>query len=149
MDSLIGSYADAVYLPLFSAEGIYFVQYMEEYDLDIPVVGGSSLADPSFLDGAGYYPYGLFYAGTPSSYYDFGYDAATLLIEAFNRVAFVEENGTLHIGRQGLRDALYSISFEGKTGYISCNEFGDCGHAGIPVYRVESGQPTEVYRFNP
>ncbi|MEW6241503.1 MAG: ABC transporter substrate-binding protein, partial [Chloroflexota bacterium] len=57
MDSLIGSYADAVYLPLFSTEGIYFVQYMGEYELGIPAVGASSLAEPSFFDGAGYYPY--------------------------------------------------------------------------------------------
>lgn len=149
MDSLIGSYADAVYLPLLSAEGIYFVQYMGEYDLGIPAVGASSLAEPSFFDGAGYYPYGVYYVGPPSSYYDFGYDAAILLIEALNRVAYVEDNGTLHIGRQGLRDALYSISFEGKTGFISCNEFGDCGHAGIPVYVISGGERKEVYLYRP
>ncbi|MEW6239430.1 MAG: hypothetical protein AB1564_01300, partial [Chloroflexota bacterium] len=122
---------------------------MGEYELGIPAVGASSLAEPSFFDGAGYYSYGVYYVGPPSSYYDFGYDTAILLIEALNRIAYVEDNGTLHIGRQGLRDALYSISFEGKTGYVSCNEFGDCGHAGIPVYQIEFGQPTEVYRFNP
>ena len=36
-------------------------------------------------------------------------------------------DGTLHIGRQALRDTLYSVkSFSGVNGELSCNRFGDC-----------------------
>ena len=67
-----------------------------------------------------------------------GYDATNLLLDAIESVAVQEEDGTLHIGRQALRDALYATSgFQGLTGSLTCDEFGDCGAASFQVVRLD------------
>ena len=64
------------------------------------------------------------------------YDAVTLLLTKIAEVAEAQDDGTLHIDRQALRDALYATSgYEGMTGTLTCNEFGDCGAPGISVYQ--------------
>ncbi|MCP4119818.1 MAG: hypothetical protein GY737_31345, partial [Desulfobacteraceae bacterium] len=68
----------------------------------------------------------------------FAYDAANLLFNAIEAVAVREKDGTLHIGRQALRDALYAtVDFEGVTGKLSCDEFGDCGVARFKIVRLD------------
>ena len=49
-------------------------------------------------------------------------------------MAVQEEDGTLHIGRQALRDALYATTgYQGLTGSLTCDEYGDCGVARFEV----------------
>lgn len=66
--------------------------------------------------------------GPPSSaYWAHGYDAATLLLSAIERVA-VADGGTLSIDRAALRDALGgTVEFRGLIGTLACDGFGDCG----------------------
>jgi branched-chain amino acid transport system substrate-binding protein len=48
-------------------------------------------------------------------------------------------DGTLHIGRQQLRDALYATKgFKGLTGTINCDDFGDCADPRIAVYQTKA-----------
>lgn len=55
------------------------------------------------------------------------YDAARMILATLQRVAVVDSDGTVHIGRQGLSDALYTtVDFEGLTGTLTCDENGDC-----------------------
>ncbi|UCC88306.1 MAG: hypothetical protein JSV81_03090, partial [Anaerolineales bacterium] len=69
---------------------------------------------------------------------DSAYDAANIVLEAIQTVAVQEEDGTLHIGRQALREALYATSgFQGLTGSLTCDEFGDCGAARFKVVRLD------------
>jgi branched-chain amino acid transport system substrate-binding protein len=64
----------------------------------------------------------------------YAYDATNMLLDALAAVAVQEADGTLHIGRQALRDALYATEdFAGVMGSLSCNAFGDCGR---PVFDV-------------
>lgn len=64
------------------------------------------------------------------------YDAATLLLTKIAEVAELQDDGSLHVDRRALRDAIYATSgHEGLTGTITCNEFGDCGAPGISVYQ--------------
>jgi branched-chain amino acid transport system substrate-binding protein len=66
------------------------------------------------------------------------YDAANLLFHAVEAVAVQEKDGTLHIGRQALRDALYTTSgFPGLTGSLTCTRYGDCGVARFNVARLD------------
>ena len=66
------------------------------------------------------------------------YDAATMLFHAMESVAVKERDGTLHIGRKALRDALYGISdFEGVSGILNCDEFGDCGAVNFSISRFD------------
>jgi branched-chain amino acid transport system substrate-binding protein len=72
------------------------------------------------------------------SYYAHWYDAANMLLKAIEAVAVQEEDGTLHIGRQALRDALYATAgYEGLTGSLTCDEYGDCGVARFEVVRLD------------
>lgn len=76
-------------------------------------------------------PVGTYHAQT--------YDAANLMLSAIAAVAIQEEDGTLHIPRQALRDALYATrDFQGLTGSLGCDEFGDCGADRFDIVQVEN-----------
>jgi branched-chain amino acid transport system substrate-binding protein len=62
-----------------------------------------------------------------SGFHAHAYDGANMIFAAIEKVAVMEDDGTLHIGRQALRDAMYATkNFEGLTGNLSCDENGDC-----------------------
>jgi len=61
----------------------------------------------------------------------YGYDALLLVADAIERVAIKDPDGTLHIPRQALQDALLKARYvRGLTGTLSCDAQGDCGDAG-------------------
>ena len=67
-----------------------------------------------------------------------GYDAANVLLDAIEAVAEKDAGGTLHIGRQALRDYLYAVTgFEGVSGTLSCDQFGDCGAGRFSIFRLD------------
>jgi len=73
-----------------------------------------------------------------TSYYAHWYDAANMLFDVIEAVAVQDSGGTLHIGRQALRDALYSTAaYVGLTGSLTCDEYGDCGVARFQVVRLD------------
>ena len=93
--------------------------------------------------------------GEPESdLWAYGYDAATLLLSAIEAVA-VEDGGALRIDRAALREALYGRQrFHGLTGALGCDEFGDCGHGEVVIYRHDAGvtdfdQLPIVFRYEP
>lgn len=74
----------------------------------------------------------------PTGNYGYAYDAANVLLQAIETVAVQENDGTLHIGRQALRDALYATNgFEGITGRLTCDEFGDCGIPRVNIVQLD------------
>jgi branched-chain amino acid transport system substrate-binding protein len=61
-----------------------------------------------------------------------------MLFDAIEAVAVQDTAGTMHIGRQALRDALYTTAgFQGLTGSLTCDEYGDCGVARFHVVRLD------------
>jgi len=86
----------------------------------------------------------------PSFYYAFTYDAVNLVVKAIEKVSVVEKDGTLHIGREALREALYSTShFNGISGSLSCDSFGDCGTTRLDIYRLDDpGGGIDTLRSN-
>jgi branched-chain amino acid transport system substrate-binding protein len=61
-----------------------------------------------------------------------------IFFAAVESVAVVDADGTVHIGRQALRDALYATKdFPGLTGNLTCDANGDCatGEA-LAVYQI-------------
>jgi branched-chain amino acid transport system substrate-binding protein len=71
-------------------------------------------------------------------YHAHTYDAANLLFHAVEVVAVQEKDGTLHIGRQALRDAVYATAgFQGLTGSLTCDEYGDCGAIRLQIARLD------------
>jgi branched-chain amino acid transport system substrate-binding protein len=67
------------------------------------------------------------------------YDAANVLFAAIESVAVEGEDGSLQIGKQALIDAIGETSgFEGLTGTIECDEFGDCADPKIDIIQNTS-----------
>jgi branched-chain amino acid transport system substrate-binding protein len=65
------------------------------------------------------------------------YDAAMMIFAAIEKVGKVAPDGTLHIGRKQLRDALYATkNLKGLTGNLSCDPYGDCADPRIAVYKT-------------
>ena len=81
------------------------------------------------------------FGSTPISiFHAHAYDAMNLFFAAIEGVAVVEDDGTLHIGRQALRDFLYSVvDFPGLTGSLTCSPTGDCADPVIAVYQYHVG----------
>ena len=63
-----------------------------------------------------------------------------MLFNAVEKVAVMDADGNLYIGRQALRDALFATEgMEGITGTITCNEYGDCADPQIVINQVQDG----------
>jgi len=74
------------------------------------------------------------------------YDAANMIFAAIEEVGIEDDAGTLFIPRQALRDALYATSgFEGLTGTLTCDEFGDCADPAITVSEIQDGAYVVVW----
>ena len=62
-----------------------------------------------------------------------------MIFAAIEKVAKKGPDGTLHIGRQALRDTLYATKdLKGLTGNITCDQYGDCADPRIAVYITKS-----------
>ncbi len=74
------------------------------------------------------------------------YDATMLVLDAVEKVAQQASDGTLLIGRQALRDALYATEgYSGITGTLTCDEYGDCADARISVSQVQGDQFVRIW----
>jgi hypothetical protein len=84
--------------------------------------------------------------GDPISiFHAHAYDAFMLIKAAIEKVAVVA-GGSIMIGRQSLRDAMYGTkNFPGLTGNLTCSATGDCGDPHIAVYKYHTGQFPPVY----
>ena len=72
----------------------------------------------------------------------YGYDAAIMIFAAIERVAVVDPDKVVHIGRQALRDALYATKeFRGLTGLLTCDLYGDCSATKMAVFQIISADP--------
>lgn len=61
------------------------------------------------------------------------YDATNMVFTAIETASTDDGSGNLSIDLQGLRDALSSMTHEGLTGTLSCDEFGDCAAPNIDI----------------
>ena len=155
--------AELLFMPVFQPEGDYLVLQAREMEAlaNVTLMTAEGLYLETFLQAVGAAGVGLHmviparpegpahdafvsryqtkYGEEPTtSYYAQNYDAANLLFDALERVAVRDQDGTLHIGRQALRDALYGTSgFEGVSGTLSCDSYGDCGVASFEVVRLD------------
>ncbi len=107
---------------------------------DLTAFGDAYMADfvPKYLEMFGTEPISIFHAHS--------YDAVQLLLGAIEQVAVKDADGTLHIGRQALRDALYAtVDYPGLTGSLTCSPTGDCADPVIAVYMYHFVDGAGVY----
>ena len=163
---------ELIYYPVFIPLGSLITKQAQE----VPGLEGVVLAaadgvqSPSFLEAAGDAAEGMYVSGPDLGFgnetYDrfltayqeqFGteptapfhahaFDATNMVLDAVESVAQVGDDGTLLIGRQDLRDALFATSgMVGITGTITCDEFGDCADPKIAVSQVQSADFTAIW----
>ncbi len=155
--------AQFVFFPLFQPEGDYIIKQARKMPAfkRIVLMSADGLLQHSFLesvaqDGIGMYfvgpakPEGTAYDQIVAQYkktygehpvgplHAHGYDAANVLMNAIEQASVKDSGGALYIGRQALRNALQVTSgYQGLTGMINCNQFGDCNTPKINVVRLD------------
>ena len=154
----------AIYFPIFTAEGGFIVDQVRDVAglEEVALVGSDGLFSLDFIEAAGPDVEGMYlsspnfslfqdtYAGLVERYLEHtgldsplqafhahGYDAANMMFAAIEEVAVQNEDGSLSIDLQALRERIYATeNFEGVTGTLTCGEFGDCGAPLIAVYQI-------------
>jgi len=152
-----------IYYPIFIAAGGHITRQVKEVKglEKVSLMGADGIFSPDFYKAAGETAIGVYHSSPDFSafaagYKDFlakhqkkygekplapfhahAYDAAMIIFAAIEKVAKKAPEGTLYIGRQQLRDALYATKgFKGLTGTLTCDRYGDCADPRIAVYKT-------------
>jgi branched-chain amino acid transport system substrate-binding protein len=150
-----------IYYPIFIAAGGHVTRQVKEVSglEKVKLMGADGIFSPDFYKAAGETAIGMYHSSPDFSafaagYKDFlakhqkkygekplapfhahAYDAAMIIFAAIEKVGKTGPDGTLYIGRQKLRDALYATkNFKGMTGTLNCDQYGDCADPKIGVY---------------
>jgi branched-chain amino acid transport system substrate-binding protein len=142
---------------------------IKEAGAKIPLVGGDGIKDPAFIKLAGPSSEGdlATLVGAPvqdipsakqfvadykaegyeddyAAYGGYSYDSAWAIVEAVKKV--VEDNGGKlpSDARAKITEAMQNVSFDGVTGKVSFDEFGDATNKQLTVYAVKNGEFTAV-----
>ena len=168
LTSIAATNPEFIYLPIFINAGSLIVRQVKEVPglEEVRLMGADGMFSPDLVEGAGDAVEGLYLSspdlaafgedyqttflpkyqemfGTEpiSIFHAHAYDAANLIFAAIEEVAVQDEDGTLHIPRQALRDALYATeNFPGLTGNLTCTPTGDCADPKIAVYESHAGE---------
>jgi ABC-type transport system substrate-binding protein len=167
LTSIATSGPELIYYPIFIAEGGFVTSQAKEVAglENVILSGADGIYSPDFLKAAGDAAEGMFisspdlnfggdkyanflaehkakYGEDPLSvFHANAYDAANMIFDAVEKVGKTDADGNLLIGRQALRDALYTTKdFQGITGNLTCNENGDCADPKIAVYQITGGE---------
>jgi len=160
---------EIIYYPIFVAAGGYITAQAKEVAglENVKLMGADGMFSADTLKGAGAAGLGLYLSSPdfsmfPGTYVAFvdkykakygtaplsifhahAYDAANIIFAAITKVAVVDADNTVHIGREALREAIYATKdFQGITGTLSCSISGDCGAPVIAVYEIMNADPT-------
>lgn len=160
-----------IYYPVFIAAGGHITRQAKEVaGLEkVYLMGADGMFSPDFYKAAGEAAIGMFHSSPDFSAFAGGYrsflekhqtkygekplsvfhahayDAAMIIFAAIEKVAKKAPDGTLYIGRQALRDALYATKgFKGLTGTLNCDVYGDCADPRIAVYQTIADNVKEL-----
>lgn len=131
----------------------------------VPVVGGDGIYDPTFIKLAGSSATGdlATSVGAPvedlpsakefvadykaagykepyAAYGGYSYDSAWAIIEAVKKVVDDNDGKLPDDARAKITEAMQNVSFDGVTGKVSFDEFGDTTNKQLTVYSVEGGE---------
>jgi branched-chain amino acid transport system substrate-binding protein len=151
LTSVAADSPDVLYYPIFEPEGPFITAQSSEISglENTILIGADGLLADSFPENAGPNVVGMYLSGPyvsgapydefvakwdakfggvpPSGFHAFAYDAANILMDAIEKVAVVDDDGTLHVGRQALRDAITATDSTGLSGKVNCGDktFGE------------------------
>ena len=87
--------------------------------------------------------------GPPTdAFWGHAYDATVMLLDAISAASYLRSgDNALVIDRAGLREYLDNLTgFQGVTGTISCDEFGDCGASRVVIHEHLDSTDTQATR---
>ena len=155
--------AEVIFYPIFEPAGNFITLQARDVEglEDVILFGADGLLSATFFENVGDDGLGMYFSGPGqllnARYEDlatkyearFGesfvqafharaYDATNMVLEALEEVVVEDADGTLHVPRQGLIDAMYGTTgFDGLTGNLTCNRFGDCANPVIAIMRFD------------
>ncbi len=161
--SIAAGEPEAVFYPIFTAEGAFITDQIRNVAglEDVALIGSDGLNTSAFMEAVGPNVVGMYLSGSgfgaftdaypdlveryidfvgttpPGPFHAQGYDAANMMFAAIEAVAVENEDGSLDIDLGKLREALYATTdFQGVSGTLTCDEFGQCGVNAVSVYKV-------------
>ncbi|MGW5419041.1 branched-chain amino acid ABC transporter substrate-binding protein [Streptomyces sp. NPDC003943] len=168
-DKVKASGADSVYFGGQYPEGGLLSDQIKKTGAKIPTMGGDGIYDPAFISASGEandgdlatsigYPveklptakkfiedYNA--AGFKDPYAAYGgysYDAGWAIIQAVKAVVAANGGKLPSDARAKVTEALGKVSFDGVTGKVSFDEYGDTTNKQLTVYKVEGGKWVDV-----
>ncbi|MEU6013333.1 branched-chain amino acid ABC transporter substrate-binding protein [Streptomyces sp. NPDC047515] len=136
---------DSVQIPLMGGDGMYsadFIKLNKKAQGDIATSVGKPVEE---LDSAKKFIADYKTAGYKDAYEAYGggtYDATWAIIEAV-KLAVAENNGKLpDDARVKVLDAMAKVKFDGVTGPVSFDEYGDTTNTMMTAYQVDGGKWT-------
>lgn len=168
-DKVKSTGADSVYFGGQYPEGGLLSDQIKKTGAKVPVMGGDGIYDPAFISASGEanegdlatsigYPVEKLdtakkfiadynaagYKDPYAAYGGYSYDAGWAIIQAV-KAAVAANNGKLPSdARAKVTEALGKVSFDGVTGKVSFDEFGDTTNKQLTVYKVEGGKWVDV-----
>lgn len=163
LTSVAAAGAEVIFYPIFEPAGNFITLQARDVEglEEVILFGADGLLSATFFENVAEAGLGMYFSGPgqpeTSEYADlvskyeakFGeppiqafharaYDAANMILDALDEVVQESDDGTLLIGRRDLLDAMYATSnFDGITGSLTCNEFGDCANPVIAIMRFD------------
>jgi branched-chain amino acid transport system substrate-binding protein len=147
LTSVAADAPDILYYPIFEPEGPFITAQASEIGglEETTLMGADGLLSDSFPEGAGPNVVGMYLSGPsvsgaaydeflakweakfggvpPSGFHAFAFDGTNILLDAIEQVAVVDDDGTVHVGRQALRDAIAGVTdYTGLTGRLDCSD---------------------------
>lgn len=174
LTSIAAGEPEIIYYPIFIKGGSLITRQAPEVAglEDVVLMGADGMFSPDVVEGAGDAVEGLLVSSPdftvfgdayeadfvpayadkygvdrPTSiFHAHAYDAFMIIAEAIESAAVQDADGTLHIPRQALRDAVYATKdHQGLTGNLTCTPTGDCADPHIAVYEYHAGEyPPEL-----
>ncbi|MFB7373930.1 branched-chain amino acid ABC transporter substrate-binding protein [Streptomyces sp. NPDC056222] len=164
-----GSGADSVYFGGQYPEGGLLSDQVKKTGAKIPTMGGDGIYDPEFIKASGeandgdlatsvgfpveklptakkfiadYTAAG--YKDPYAAYGGYSYDAAWSIIQAVKAVVAANNGKLPDDARAKVTEAMSKVSFEGVTGKVSFDEYGDTTNKQLTVYQVKNGAWVDV-----
>jgi len=160
-----------LYYPVFTAEGGFLTKQAKEVaGLENTVLAAADgMISAAAIEAVGEAGEGMYFSGPDLSFsggvYDeflakyvetygsepisvfhaHAFDATNMIFACIEKVG-VEDGGALHIGRQALRDCLFATKdFQGITGNLTCDQYGDCADPKISVSQLQNGEYVRIW----
>ncbi|MFJ8665920.1 branched-chain amino acid ABC transporter substrate-binding protein [Streptomyces sp. NPDC093600] len=161
--------ADSVYFGGQYPEGGLLSDQVKKTGAKIPTMGGDGIYDPQFIKASGeandgdlatsvgfpveklptakkfiadYNAAG--YKDPYAAYGGYSYDAAWSIIQAVKAVVAANNGKLPDDARAKVTEAMSKVSFEGVTGKVSFDQYGDTTNKQLTVYQVKNGAWTDV-----